>query len=452
MAEEQNQHNGSSTTISSLAETVKAIQDELKEWRNGATNSGVNPMAGSKRGVTNSDNNPPADTHNSVFEVSAPAKRPRISDSDKEELEDEDEQDKQELLVPLSEAASTFLEAAFKTRLDNTTRRAKIKKFGVPDSRWTKCLRIDPAVTTNISKEAERGDRLVSRLQQFWLDAVGPLVMVLEKADEFVLPPEAVNMIQTSLQLMGNGNYHHSSERRKILLQHLNPQLKQLVEESDFKEAPPILFGENFGSVAKQKIEAAAALKKTLAPDKGKWSFRGSYPLELQGWQLCLLWPKERLAAQGEQSSWEDTAVKEMTRCRYVCEKFIKSCYTCSSVGGSSTSYSITDRVHGPINQVPSLGWKSGTFSGQLAGVNSRPVGLTNRGWLPIGIASYPISGQASSADAGFTRGTDPNNARGFGTIVQGSNNRNKSDPQQICFSNFSGREKEWGTETSGEI
>ena len=77
-------------------------------------------------------------------------------------------------------------------------------------------------VSANISKEAERGDRLFSRLQQFWLDAVGPLVMVLEKADEFLLPSEVINMIQTSLQLMGNANYHHSLERRKISYRHLN--------------------------------------------------------------------------------------------------------------------------------------------------------------------------------------------------------------------------------------
>ena len=141
-----------------------------------------------------------------------------------------------------------------------------------------------------------------------------------------------------------------------------------------------------------------------------------------------------------------------MTRCRYVCEKFIKSCFTYSCVGGSGTSYSIADRVHGPIYQVPSLGWKSGTLSDQLAGINSRPMGLTNRGWLPIRIAEYAISGQTSSADAGFATRTDPNNSRGFGTFVQGSNNRNKSGSRQICFPNFSGREKGWGTETGGEF
>jgi len=69
---------------------------------------------------------------------------------------------------------------------------------------------------------------------------------------------------------MGNASYHHSSDRRRTLLQHLNPQLKQVVEESDFKEALPLLFGENFGLVAKQRIKVAAALKKTLAPNKGR--------------------------------------------------------------------------------------------------------------------------------------------------------------------------------------
>ena len=102
--------------------------------------------------------------------------------------------------------------------------------------------------------------------------------MVLGRAEEFSLPPEAINMIQTLIQLMGNANYHHSTERRKALLQHLNPLLKQVVEESDFKETPPMLFSENFGVLAKQRIEAAAALKKTLATDKEKQGFRQSHP------------------------------------------------------------------------------------------------------------------------------------------------------------------------------
>ena len=39
-----------------------------------------------------------------------------------------------------------------------------------------------------------------------------------------------------------------------------------------------MLFAENFGVLAKQRIEAAAALKKILVTDKRKWGFRQSHP------------------------------------------------------------------------------------------------------------------------------------------------------------------------------
>ena len=126
--------------------------------------------------------------------------------------------------------------------------------------------------------------------------------MVLERAEEFSLLPEAINMIQTSLQLMGNANCHHSTERRKALLQHLNPLLKQLIEESDFKEAPAMFFGENFGVLAKQRIEAAAALKKTLATDKGKQGFRQSHPQKIgaKGVAVLCIAVKEEVGSPGE--------------------------------------------------------------------------------------------------------------------------------------------------------
>ena len=58
--------------------------------------------------------------------------------------------------------------------------------------------------------------------------------------------------------MMGNANQHNSIAHRNALLIQLNPQLKQLVEDIDFKEAPPFLFGENLGTLTKERIEAAA--------------------------------------------------------------------------------------------------------------------------------------------------------------------------------------------------
>ena len=95
------------------------------------------------------------------------------------------------------------------------------------------------------------------------------------------LPAEAIAAIQTSLQLMDNANQHNSIACRNALLLQLNPQLKQLVEDVDFKEAPLFLFGENFGTLAKERIEAAAALTKTLGVDRQ--GFQKSHPHGNQG-------------------------------------------------------------------------------------------------------------------------------------------------------------------------
>lgn len=40
------------------------------------------------------------------------------------------------------------------------------------------------------------------------------------------------------------------------------------MRDNDFKDATPLLFGDNFGALAKERIEAAAAPKKTLSIDK----------------------------------------------------------------------------------------------------------------------------------------------------------------------------------------
>ena len=127
---------------------------------------------------------------------------------------------------------------------------------------------MDPVVMTNVPPAARTADRANSCLQQFWFDAVNPLIFILEKAEEMDLPKEVINGIQTALQLMGNVNYHYSTACRQALMLQLNPKLKQLFPDSDFKDAAPYLFGENFGTMAKEHLEAAEALKKATSSDK----------------------------------------------------------------------------------------------------------------------------------------------------------------------------------------
>ena len=242
-----------------LTQSVKSMQDELMTLkRSGPTQTGADPLisSGSQYSGTVASDSPP------------PNKKRKTGDGEDdtdEEIDDPEDNN----LVTLSEEAATFLEAAFGSKLENETRRAKAKAQGTPDSRWIRCAKIDPVVFANISPAARTADRTASRLQQFWLDAVNPLIFILEKAEELELPKEVIGGIQTALQLMGNANFHQSTARRQALLSQLNPKLKQLLSGNDFKDSAPFLFGENFGVLAKERLEASEALRKSVLSDKG---------------------------------------------------------------------------------------------------------------------------------------------------------------------------------------
>jgi len=64
--------------------------------------------------------------------------------------------------------------------------------------------------------DAIKADGYLSRLQQFWLDAVAPLAAILESAVAGELMPEkAVASTQVALCLMGNTHQQMAPERRK---------------------------------------------------------------------------------------------------------------------------------------------------------------------------------------------------------------------------------------------
>ena len=258
--------------------------------KRGTTHSGLNPQSSS--GTQQSDGNDLAGDN------LPPGKKPRIEEEEDPATDEESEEweDTQVPLLTLSDAASAFLETTFGSKLDNKARVAKAKGQGTPNSRWIRCAKIDPVVTANVPPTVRTADRAASRLQQFWLDAVNPLVLILEKAEELELPNEVIGGVQTALQLLGNANYHHSTARRQALMLQLNPKLKQLVSDADFKDAAPYLFGENFGTLAKEHLEAAEALKKAASSDKGHqlkkagssdkghhWGFQRSHPQKNSG-------------------------------------------------------------------------------------------------------------------------------------------------------------------------
>ena len=96
------------------------------------------------------------------------------------------------------------------------------------------------------------------------LDAAGPLVAAMEELTVLEKPdPEVVlSAIQQPLMFLGNVSAHFNLERRSKALSRLNPDLKSLVEDEDFSQAAPYLFGPGFERKAKERSEVVECLPK----------------------------------------------------------------------------------------------------------------------------------------------------------------------------------------------
>ena len=78
-------------------------------------------------------------------------------------------------LVELSETTRTFLEAAFSAIMPNEDCKKRVGRVGIPDCDQVRCPKLDGVLKAVLPKDAIKADGYLSRLQQFWLDAVAPL-------------------------------------------------------------------------------------------------------------------------------------------------------------------------------------------------------------------------------------------------------------------------------------
>ena len=159
-------------TIHTLSANVKTIQADLL-------------MLKGNREVTHNDSNSHSGSQYSDLESSnGPTKKRRRIPEEESESDSEDSELKQNdtdtELYQLSEVGRAFIEMTFKLKLENVTRKACAITYGVPDSRWLKCPKLDPIISTTVLMSARPADRSTSRLQQLWLDTTSPLVSVLE--------------------------------------------------------------------------------------------------------------------------------------------------------------------------------------------------------------------------------------------------------------------------------
>ena len=191
------------------------------------------------------------------------------------------EDDVEEATQPLrqvSENTAKALKTAFSRPLANQARLQARKPYSFPNVEATKCPKLDSAAKQLLSKEQKQSDGALAKLQTLVLDAVAPLVHLVEEAGRGSLSGEqAAEIAKSALTLLGNASASISKERRRRVITSLNKKVHPLADEEDiFEEAPPLLLGKAFEEKMKAHLES---LKCLAAPEQKQDFRRGrSYP------------------------------------------------------------------------------------------------------------------------------------------------------------------------------
>jgi len=158
-----------------------------------------------------------------------------------------DSDDDQEL-IEVSEETAKFLQEKCTQGVPNEARLRARKRYPLPKVPATKTPQLDSFLRPEVSISTKSADKELARVQSFVLDAMAPLTFLLE-ADKGEPPSweEVRRAAGTAAELVGNASARISRLRREKVTGDLNKALLPVAkEDSNFKEAPPSLFGTEF--------------------------------------------------------------------------------------------------------------------------------------------------------------------------------------------------------------
>ena len=164
----------------------------------------------------------------------------------------------------------------------------------------TKCPKLDRVVKGSITKDTKEADANLAKIQTLVLDAVSPLVHIIECSRRGQLTNNTSEKAsKLALRLIANESAHIAKERRKNALKDLNRDLLTLVEDNEnLRGVAPMLFGDGFEKTMKEHIDAMQSIRKTSSGSRTTESFfskeppHGAVQQQPLPWgQLKLQWP-----------------------------------------------------------------------------------------------------------------------------------------------------------------
>ena len=94
-------------------------------------------------------------------------------------------------------------------------------------------------------------------------------------------PKDVVRAVKAVVELIGNANAHMSNLRKVKVIGDINKALLPLVgDDTNFVEAPPLLFGTEFAQKGKEMVDQVKAMRSTFTskPERRPPFFRNGPP------------------------------------------------------------------------------------------------------------------------------------------------------------------------------
>jgi len=149
-------------------------------------------------------------TSSNVRGKSLPHKRLK-EDNDVDSNDDFASSDEEDHVFTLSEVGSTFMEVAFKTKMNASTRKKRMAKLRFPDCKWSKAPELDAFIASTVPKDVVRADNTSHKTQRLWLEAAALLAAIVDKADAGEIGnTDIIQGIRNALLLLGNVSQQHS--------------------------------------------------------------------------------------------------------------------------------------------------------------------------------------------------------------------------------------------------
>jgi len=181
------------------------------------------------------------------------------------------------LLTEVTQPTEEFLRKVF-VQID-VTRRQLRQQFIVPSTSFTTAPRLDKTIADECSKSTKTSDNTLSRIQALFLDAVGPLIGVLEGINQGkeLSIEDVEGAVKAALTFLGNASSQCTSLRRIGILHNYNKDLVSYGTESDelFSLATMTLLGPMFPEKAAAHLQQMHTLRSACCslPSKPKQGF-----------------------------------------------------------------------------------------------------------------------------------------------------------------------------------